>query len=192
MAAAVEDRNARFRQILRPFRAKADGFALGLFAGDCAMYGLCVAVAASRAPMLVRLLAGTCEGVLLAVLFVIGHDACHGSFTSRRWLNLSVGRIAFLPTLTPFSTWELSHNLTHHVYTNLKQLDYVWTPLSKGEYDALPGWRRRLERVYRHPLGLALYYPVEIWWRRLLFTSGKRIYFVDSVVCVGVFLVALG
>ena len=157
MAAAVQDRNARLRQILRPFRAKADAFALALFAADCAMYALCAAAAAAPLPMLVRLLAGTCAGVLLAMLFVVGHDACHGSYTSRRWLNSAIGRVAFLPTLTPFSTWELSHNLTHHVYTNLKQLDYVWRPLSKGEYDALPKWRRKLERVYRHPLGLALY-----------------------------------
>ena len=192
MAAAMEDRNARYRQILRPFRAKADTFAMGLFAADCAMYGLCVAVAVNSAPMMVRLLAGTCEGVLLAMLFVVGHDACHGSYTSRRRLNAVVGRIAFLPTMTPFSTWELSHNLTHHVYTNLKPLDYVWMPLSKSEYDALPGWRRRLERVYRHPLGLAVYYPVEIWWKRLLFTRGKGIYFADSALSCGVFLIALG
>ena len=188
----MEDRNARLRQILRPYRAKSDAFAVALFMADCAMYGICTAIAAGNAPMVIRLAAGTAAGVLLAVLFVIGHDACHGSFTSRRWLNLSVGRIAFLPTFTPFSTWELSHNLTHHVYTNLKQLDYVWTPLSKREYDALTEGRRRLERVYRHPVGLALYYPVEIWWRRLLFPSGKRIYMVDSAICVAVFILVFG
>jgi omega-6 fatty acid desaturase (delta-12 desaturase) len=194
----MEDRNARLRQILRPYRAKSDAFAVALFLADCAMYGICTVIAAGNAPMLVRFAAGTAAGVLLAVLFVVGHDACHGSFTSRRWLNLSIGRIAFLPTLTPFSTWELSHNLTHHVYTNLKQLDYVWTPLSKREYDALSEGRRRLERIYRHPLGLALYYPIEIWWKRLLFPSeryvrpGKRIYFVDSVLCVGGFVIVFG
>src|SRR5277367_1779539 len=112
MAAAVQDRNARLRQVLRPFRTKADAFAVALFTADCALYLLCEAVAAAPLPMLVRLLAGTCAGVVLAMLFVVGHDACHGSYTSRRWLNASMGRIAFLPTLTPFSTWELSHNLT--------------------------------------------------------------------------------
>jgi omega-6 fatty acid desaturase (delta-12 desaturase) len=194
----MEDRNARLRQILRPYRAKSDAFAVALFMADCAMYATCTAIAAGNAPIVIRLVAGTAAGVLLAVLFVIGHDACHGSFTSRRWLNLSVGRIAFLPTLTPFSTWELSHNLTHHVYTNLKQFDYVWTPLSKREYDALPERRRWLERVYRHPLGLALYYPIEIWWKRLLFPSSRyvqprmKIYFADSALCAGAFLLVFG
>jgi omega-6 fatty acid desaturase (delta-12 desaturase) len=131
MAVAGPDRNAHLRQILRPYRAKADVFAVSLFAADCAMYAICTAVAAAHAGWFVRFLAATAAGVLLAVLFVVGHDACHGSFTSRRPLNAAIGRIAFLPTLTPFSTWELSHNLTHHVYTNLKPLDYTWTPFTK-------------------------------------------------------------
>src|SRR5690349_12493109 len=122
MTFAVQDRNAGLRRILRPYRAKADVFAAGLFAADCAMYAAAMAVAAAHAPILIRFAAGTAAGVLLAVLFVIGHDACHGSYTSRRGLNAVIGRIAFLPTLIPFSSWELSHNLTHHAYTNLKPL----------------------------------------------------------------------
>jgi acyl-lipid omega-6 desaturase (Delta-12 desaturase) len=198
MTFAGQDRNARLRQVLRPYRAKADIFAISLFAADCAMYAVFTAIAAAPAPVLIRFVAGTCAGILLAMLFVVGHDACHGSFTSRRWLNAVIGRIAFLPSLTPFTTWELSHNLTHHVYTNLKQLDYFWTPLSKREYDALPTWRRKLEQVYRHGLGLALYYPIEIWWKRLFFPSPRYVrplkftYFADSALCAAVFLAALG
>jgi omega-6 fatty acid desaturase (delta-12 desaturase) len=197
MASAGQDRNAYLRKVLRPFRAKADVFAVSLFIADCVMYAVCTAAAAAHPWLLVRIVAGTCSGVLLAVLFVLGHDACHGSFTSQRRLNAIIGRIAFLPTLTPFSTWELSHNLTHHVYTNLKPRDYVWTPLTKGEYDALPARRKRLERIYRHPLGLALYYPVEIWWKRLIFPLPryvqplKAIYTADSLLCVGIFLLVL-
>src|SRR5437867_10803423 len=198
MTFAAQDRNAGLRRILRPYRAKSDAFAAGLFAADCAMYAAATAAAAAQTPILVRFAAGTAAGVLLAVLFVIGHDACHGSYTSRRGLNAVIGRIAFLPTLTPFSSWELSHNLTHHVYTNLKPLDYVWRPLSKSEYDALPPWRRKLERIYRHPLGLALYYPLEIWWKRLLFPTRryvqpvKAIYVIDSALCAAGFLLAVG
>ena len=192
MTSCEPDRNSRLRQILRPYRAKADVFALGLFAADCVMYAGFTALAAAHVPIALRIAAGLAAGVLLAVLFVVGHDACHGSFTSRRWLNAAIGRIAFLPTLTPYSAWELSHNLTHHVYTNLKPLDYVWTPLSKDEYDALPRWRKKLERIYRHPLGLALYYPVEIWSKRLLFRPFKPRYIADSALCSGAFLLIGG
>src|SRR5260370_16179477 len=107
MAAAGQDRNAHLRQILRPYRAKADVFAVSLFAADCAMYAICTAAAAAHIGWFVRFLAGTAAGVLLAVLFVVGHDACHGSLTSRRLLKASIGRIAVLPTLTPFSTLSL-------------------------------------------------------------------------------------
>src|ERR1700683_140784 len=109
MTVAGQDRNADLRQVLRPYRAKDDTFAIALFAADFAMYIAATAIAASHAPLALRIAAGLCAGVLLAVLFVIGHDACHGSFTSRRWLNPVIGRIAFLPTITPYSTWELSH-----------------------------------------------------------------------------------
>jgi hypothetical protein len=37
-------------------------------------------------------------GFLVVMLFVIGHDACHQSFTSSRPLNELIGRIAFLPS----------------------------------------------------------------------------------------------
>jgi omega-6 fatty acid desaturase (delta-12 desaturase) len=197
MSLAGQDRNADLRQVLRPYRAKDDTFAIGLFAADFAMYIAATAIAAAPVPLALRIAAGLCAGVLLAVLFVIGHDACHGSFTSRNWLNRAIGRIAFLPTITPYSTWELSHNHTHHVYTNLKRHDHVWTPLTKAEYESLPGWRRTLERIYRHPLGLALYYPFEIWWKRLLFPSTryvqplKPVYLADSALAASVFLLAL-
>src|SRR4051812_9483453 len=47
--------------------------------------------------------------IAIARLFVIGHDACHGSYTKYDWLNKVVGRIAFLPSLTPFSLWDVGH-----------------------------------------------------------------------------------
>src|SRR5947207_13618022 len=118
MAAAGQDRNAHLRQVLRPYRAKADVFAISLFAADCAMYAICTVAAAAHLGWFVRFLAGTAAGVLLAVLFVVGHDACHGSFTSRRFLTAVIGRVAFLPTFTPFGEGRLSHNLIHHVYTH--------------------------------------------------------------------------
>ena len=65
----------------------------------------------------------------IARLFVIGHDACHGSYTPNKVLNEWIGRIAFLPSLTPYSLWEIGHNLAHHGFTNLKGRDYVWTPV---------------------------------------------------------------
>src|SRR5262249_47039318 len=61
-----QDRNSRLRQILRPYRTKADVFALGLFAGDCALYAGCTALAAAPVPVALRFAAGLAAGVLLA------------------------------------------------------------------------------------------------------------------------------
>jgi omega-6 fatty acid desaturase (delta-12 desaturase) len=100
----------------------------------------------------------------LAFLYFVAHDACHETLT-----RSPLGRLAFWPCLHPYTTWISSHNRLHHGFTNLRGRDFVWAPLSKEEYDRLPTWRRRLERVYRSPAGACLYVLVEIWWKRLLF-----------------------
>jgi len=144
-----------------------------------------------------RLLLGLAAGIFSGSLFMIGHDACHESYTSRRVLNRLIGRIAFLPSYHTYSLWDLSHNRIHHVYTNLKGKDFVWTPLSKAEFDALPWPKRLLYRCFRTPLGLALYYPLEIWSTRLGFPrreyldQPRRIYTLDRLLVLSFFLVQL-
>ena len=101
----------------------------------------------------------------IPVLFIIGHDACHGSLTPRAWLNRLIGRITFLPALHVFSVWEYGHNGLHHGWTNLRGKDLVWAPFSKQDYDRLPAFRRWVERVYRSPIGVGVYYIVEMWAR---------------------------
>jgi hypothetical protein len=36
------------------------------------------------------------------------------------------------PSLTPFSLWDVGHNVVHHGYTNLKGFDFVWAPNTRG------------------------------------------------------------
>lgn len=134
---------------------------------------------------------GLAAGFLIGRLFIIGHDACHQSYTPHRRLNRVLGRVAMLPSLTPYSLWEVGHNVVHHGYTNLKGVDFVWAPLTRQEYEGLSPWRRALERAYRSGWGPALYYLVEMWWRRMLFprqtTMGtRRVEFIRD----GVFVVA--
>jgi omega-6 fatty acid desaturase (delta-12 desaturase) len=114
---------------------------------------------------------GLLMGFAIARLFVIGHDACHQSFFSGRRMNRIVGTVAFLPSLTAYSLWEAGHNLGHHVFTNLRGHDYVWTPLDLSEFHTLPRWRRWLERFYRSGFGFGAYYLIELWWKHLFFPS---------------------
>ncbi len=109
----------------------------------------------------------------LSRLALIGHDAGHGSLTASTTLNRWLGRIAFLPSLHPYSAWVVSHNALHHAFTNLRGKDPLWAPLTKEEFDDLSPPRRVLERVYRTPIGVFLYYLVEYWWKVLLFPHGE-------------------
>jgi acyl-lipid omega-6 desaturase (Delta-12 desaturase) len=163
------------RSVTRPHRAKRDVLAAGLVVFDGLLFAGLSVVAVAPVPIGARVLAGAALGVVIARLFILGHDACHNVLFSRRWLNVVVGRILFLPAVTPFSLWEVGHNVAHHGYTNLKGRDHVWAPLSKSEYDHLPAWRRFVERVYRHPAGLGLYHLVELWWKKLLFPSRAHV-----------------
>ena len=116
-----------------------------------------------------RVAASVFNGGMIALLFIIGHDACHGSLTPRSWLNKLLGRLAFLPSWHPFVSWDLGHNRLHHSWTNLRGRDYVWTPLTKEEFDALPAWRQSLERFYRTLPGVGVYYAWEIWFKHMVF-----------------------
>lgn len=108
-------------------------------------------------------------------LFTIGHDAAHGSFSSSSALNTAVGRLAFVPSMHVLGLWRAHHDL-HHRYTNLRDRDFVWTPLSVTDYLRLPRWRRALHRVYRHRsgLGLGLHYGIEIWLPRMLWPRTRH------------------
>jgi omega-6 fatty acid desaturase (delta-12 desaturase) len=127
-------------------------------------------------------------GFLIGRLFIIGHDACHQSLTTHRRLNRWIGRIVFLPSLTPYSLWDIGHNMVHHGYTNLKGFDFVWHPKSLEEFQTLSPWRRKLERLYRSGWAPGLYYMVEIWWTRMYFPSRRQmptrrsIFFLDGLL----------
>jgi omega-6 fatty acid desaturase (delta-12 desaturase) len=105
------------------------------------------------------------NGLACGLLFVVGHDACHGSLTPRSRLNACLGRAALLPSLHPYVAWAHSHNALHHGWTNLRGRDPVYAPMTLAEFRALPSWRRGLVRACRSALGVLPLYLLEIWWR---------------------------
>jgi omega-6 fatty acid desaturase (delta-12 desaturase) len=121
-----------------------------------------------------QVLCGLVAGFWIGRLFIIGHDACHQSLTPHRTLNKWLGRIAFLASLTPYSLWDIGHNVVHHGYTNLKGFDFVWAPLTKEEYSELGFFSRMLDRAYRSGWAPGLYYMNEIWWKKMIFPNKKQ------------------
>lgn len=193
----MSSEDARIRAALRPYLARSNLRALVLFALTLVVYLAAVAGAVALAAWPAKLVCAVIAGATIASLFVIGHDAAHGAFARGRRLNGWIGRIAFLPTLHNFSLWQVAHNRLHHVDVNVKGLN-SWSPLSKAEFDALPVWRRLLERLYRTPLGLGAYYLKERWWRDKFFprrrhaVGARGIFFADFALLVAWLTAFLG
>ena len=180
------------RSWLAPLAGKSTARALALVVADLALFAsLLAATMLLRHPAL-QLLCGAVNGIVIGRLFILGHDACHQSLTRHRRLNRWIGRLVFLPSLTPYSLWEVGHNVVHHGYTNLRGFDFVWQPRSFDEFRALPRGRQLLERIYRSGWAPWLYYLVEIWWARLLFPNRanmptRRAVFIGDGVLVSAF-----
>ena len=162
------------RSWLAPISSRSTPYAVFLVAFDIVLFALGLSAVIFARNAVVQVLAGMATGFVIGRLFILGHDACHQSLTEHRRLNRWLGRIVFLPSLTPYSLWEVGHNVVHHGYTNLKGFDFVWEPRSLEEFKALPAWRRALEHVYRSGWAPWLYYLVEIWWARMMFPN-KRV-----------------
>ena len=163
----------QIRSWLTPLSGRSTGRALALIAFDLALFVAALAATVFAQNAWLQVLAAVATGLVIGRLFIIGHDACHQSLTDHRKLNRWLGRLVFLPSLTPYSLWEVGHNVVHHGYTNLRGFDFVWQPCSLEEFRALRPTRRVLERLYRSGWAPWLYYLVEIWWTRMLFPNRR-------------------
>ena len=180
------------RAWLEPVSRKSTAYALALVVTDLIAFALALTAAVLLPHPGLQLLAATVAGLVIGRLFILGHDACHQSFTPHRRLNRWLGRLVFMPSLTPYSLWDVGHNVVHHGYTNLKDFDFVWQPLSLQAYQRLPAWRQRLERLYRSGWAPWLYYALEIWWKRMVFPSSqlmptrRPVFTADGLLVTGV------
>ena len=60
--------------------------------------------------------------ILASVGFNIMHDACHGSYSSKKWLNETLGLTLNALGGNAF-IWKFKHNIIHHTYTNVDGID---------------------------------------------------------------------
>ena len=70
-------------------------------------------------------------GILMAILMGIGeagigmsvmHDAAHGAFSNRKWVNSLFASTMFILGSNVLN-WKIQHNLLHHTYTNIYGYD---------------------------------------------------------------------
>ena len=125
------------REWLIPLAERTTALAIVMLVVDLVLWGALMAGTVLFESWWAKLLSGCAAGFVIGRLFIIGHDACHQSLTPHRSLNKWLGRIAFLPSLTAYSLWDIGHNVVHHGYTNLKNFDFVWAPYTPEEFAAL-------------------------------------------------------
>eukprot|EP00163_Fabomonas_tropica_P009145 TRINITY_DN18942_c0_g1_i1.p1 TRINITY_DN18942_c0_g1~~TRINITY_DN18942_c0_g1_i1.p1 ORF type:complete len:387 (-),score=75.73 TRINITY_DN18942_c0_g1_i1:372-1532(-) len=98
----------------------------------------------SLASALVRLVWWNVLGFQMWCLFMIGHDAGHGTFSTSPLVSMIMGHIAHTPLLVPYHAWRLTHR-THHQYHNDLDRDKTWTPVTDSHFatwasTVFPGW----------------------------------------------------
>lgn len=60
--------------------------------------------------------------VLASIGFNVMHDACHGSYSSKKWVNNTLGLTLNALGGNAF-IWKFKHNIVHHTYTNVDGID---------------------------------------------------------------------
>ena len=59
---------------------------------------------------------------LVCIAFNVMHDACHNSFSGRKWVNNMMGLTMNALGSNAF-IWKIKHNVIHHTYTNIDKID---------------------------------------------------------------------
>jgi len=60
--------------------------------------------------------------IIASIGFNIMHDACHGSYSSKKWVNEVLGLTLNALGGNAF-IWKFKHNIVHHTYTNVDGID---------------------------------------------------------------------
>lgn len=93
-------------------------------------------------------------GLCLSIIAMnVMHDACHGSFSEKKWVNSLMGLTMNALGSNAF-LWKIKHNILHHTYTNIDGIDNdiaVWPILRQSPVQK---WKpmHRYQFLYMFPL----------------------------------------
>lgn len=88
-----------------------------------AAIGLYILLLSVDMPILLGIaLSGLLGFVLASIGFNVMHDACHGSYSTKPWVNNVLGLTLNALGGNAF-IWKFKHNIIHHTYTNVDGLD---------------------------------------------------------------------
>ncbi|KAI1259964.1 fatty acid desaturase-domain-containing protein [Xylariaceae sp. FL1019] len=81
-------------------------------------------------------------GIALTGLWVLGHEAGHGAFSTNQKVANTVGFIIHSALMSPYFAWRSSHG-RHHQYANNVAIDLNYVPPSREEYRTMFGNRSK-------------------------------------------------
>lgn len=112
-------------------------------------------------PYWATLLLAIPTGGLLVRLFIMQHDAGHGSFFASKKANDLVGFIIGVLTITPYEYWQKTHAIHHATSGNLDKRGYGdIDTLTVREYQSLSPREQFKYRAYRHPFTMFVVGPL--------------------------------
>jgi linoleoyl-CoA desaturase len=130
--------------------------------------------------VLLEVVTGTFGLLCMTVLMGLGvagiglsvmHDANHGAYSNKRWLNTLIGYSLHLLGATSFN-WKLQHNVLHHSYTNVHEEDEDISPRGALRMTPYSEWKK----IHRYQFIYAwfLYGLLTIVW--IVFKDFSRLY----------------
>ena len=85
--------------------------------------GLYLSLLFIKMPAAWGILLSSALGFVLATIgFNVMHDACHGSYSEKKWVNELLGYSLNALGGNAF-IWKFKHNILHHTYTNVDGID---------------------------------------------------------------------
>ena len=115
-----------------------------------------------NSPMWVNYVIFALLGIMHAFTgFNVMHDACHGSFSSKPWVNnIFQHSIGLLGSHAPI--WKFKHNVLHHTWTNVDGVDddIAKSPMLRH----CPTQTFKPAQKYQHIYMFGLYAISTIWW----------------------------
>ncbi len=136
---------------------------------DLALYLLFIYGVFSASSIIGKLIFGFLAGVSASSMFVLAHDAAHGSLFKNKWTAEIMGTLYMLPALNSYRLWCFGHNRIHHGFTSYTPIDWIWRPLTKDEYQQLSPMKKFLYRSERSFWGCGIHYIIKVWWQKMAF-----------------------
>ena len=113
-------------------------------------------------------------GLSITGMFVLAHDAAHGTLFASPRANRLVGTLLMLPSLHAFQSWVVGHNWVHHGHPIKKDMDFAWHPVDPNTYRDWPSLRRARHRLEWSCIGAGIYYFRNVYWNQVVLAKPPR------------------